>query len=273
VAQTTKAPHFSSTPCILGVVNAEMLARRRWPDALWQCGGVELRADGLPPDDIAGTVADFDAEKGRRGFAGPVFFTLRLRRDGGAWEDGAAAERSAVWESLPPGTCDWADLEIEEIARVTPTALDSLQSSGVKILLSHHAFSPEEPPAWDALLDAMRGFRPDGVKFAVTLRDRAHAEDLLRLARRVAAEFPAAGVLGMGAAGSLTRLISPLRGCPFTYGYLGAEQGAPGQLPAAAMRAFFAEAAGAHPAADAAEAVWLDWAEALWAQVARGAHA
>lgn len=247
-----------------------MLASRRWPSALWECGGIELRADGLAPDAVAGAVSDFDNEKGRRGFAGPVFFTLRLRRDGGAWADEAAADRNAVWESLPPGTCDWVDLEVEEIGeivRVAPETLDSLQSSGVKILLSHHAFDHETAAAWEARLASMRAFKPDGVKFAAMVRDRAHAEELLEFARGVAAEFPASCVLGMGPAGSLTRLISPLLGCPFTYGFTGDGAVAPGQLPAAGMRAFFAVAAQGHPDPAAPAAEWLDWAAAAWTRV------
>jgi 3-dehydroquinate dehydratase type I len=262
VAQTTKAP------CVLGIVDAAMLAARRWPEGLWECGGVELRADGLPPAAIAAAVADFDAERSRRGFPGPVLFTLRLRRDGGAWDDAAATDRDAVWESLPPGACDWADLEIEEFGRVAPAALDSLRSSGVRILLSHHAFAPEEAAARDDLLGAMSAFRPDGVKFAAMPQGRRDAESLLALARRVAAEFPDSCVLGMGGHGALTRLVSPLLGCPFTYGYIGDTSAAPGQFPVAVMRAFFARAAAeGTPGAAATEAEWLDWAGALLAKV------
>ncbi len=265
MGQTTKA---LSEPCVLGIVDSVMLAGRRWPDALWACGGIELRADGLPAEAIAAAVADFDAERSRRGFRGPVIFTLRLRRDGGAWDDARAAERNAVWESLPPGTCDWADIEIEQVATVSAAALDSLRSSGVKILLSHHAFEPEAPAIWEEVLSGMRGFGPDGVKFAVALRDRAHAEALLALARRVAPDFPRSCVSGMGEAGSLTRLLAPLLGCPWTYGFLGDVPKAPGQLPASRMRAFFARAAEEFPGPQAADGELLDWAAALWAQVA-----
>lgn len=268
MAQITKAPF---PPCVLGVLSADGLSSRRYPASLWECDGVELRADGMPADAIAAAVADFDAERDRRGFAGPVAFTLRLRRDGGAWDDAAAAEREAVWESLPPGTCDWVDVEIEEIPRLAPSVLETLRSSGAGVLLSHHAFDHEDPPAWDVLLENMRAFRPDGVKFAVAVRDRPHAEDLMRLARRVAAEFSIGSVLGMGAAGSMTRLVGPLLGCPFAYGYLGETPAAPGQLSATAMRAFFAAAAeeGNLPDADARESEWLDWAEGLWPRVSR----
>ncbi len=268
MAQTTKAPLSTRTPpCVLGILPADGLEARRYSDALWACDGIELRADGMPADSIAAAVADFDAEKARRGFPGPVVFTLRLRRDGGRWDDTAARDREAVWESLPPGTCDWVDLEVEEADRIDASVFDTLRSSGAGILFSHHAFEPEDPAGWDRLLDRMRSFSPGAVKFAVALRDRDHALALLRFARRVAAEWPASSVIGMGEAGSLTRLVSPLLGCPFTYGYLGTAPVAPGQLPAGAMRAFFAAARDGHPDQAASDAEWMDWAAALWARV------
>ena len=258
--QRTKA---NIPPCVLGIVDAGMLASRRVPDALWACGGVELRADGLPPDELAAAVADFDTEKTRRGFAGPVFLTLRLVRDGGAWPDADAGARAAVWESLPPGTCDWVDIEIEEYARTAPAALDALRSSGVKILLSHHAFTPEEPADWEASLAAMRAAAPpaDGVKFAVALRDRAHALALTAFARRVGSEYPQSCVFGMGAAGTVTRVTGPLLGCPYTYGYLGETAVAPGQLSAPRLRGLLSDAS--RPPVSASDTEWLDWADAL----------
>jgi len=264
--QTTKAPPAPLKPCILGIVTAGMLAKRQYPAALWTCGGVELRADGpdvLPTDAIAGAVADFDEEKGRRGFTGPVIFTLRLQRDGGAWPDAQAPARNAVWTSLPPGTCTWVDLEIEQVDGVAVEALDSLRSSGVKILLSHHAFGPEEASVWEKHLHAMRALKPDGVKFAVSPgSDQIPA--LLGFARRVGAEYPESCVLGMGAEASVTRVLSPLLGCPFTYGYLGEGAVAPGQLSVPVMREFFARAATDAPTPDlnAPASQWIAWAEA-----------
>jgi 3-dehydroquinate dehydratase type I len=177
-----------------------------------------------------------------------------------------------VWESLPPGTCDWVDLEIEETSRINPQTLDALRSSGVKILLSHHAFVPEEAAAWPGILDAMRALKPDGVKFAVALSGAAHAEALLDFARGVGFEYPDSCVLGMGPAGSLTRLVSPLLGCPYTYGFLGEGAVAPGQLSAEVMTAFFDRAyrEPGRPAVDASSAAWLAWSEGLLKKVAGG---
>lgn len=251
-----------------------MLARNEYPDTLWQCGGVELRADGLAPRDIPGAVQAFHDEKTRHGFAGPVVFTLRLQRDGGAWPDAGAASRNTLWTSLPPRTCDWVDLEIEEITRpgrIPPPTLEALRASGTRILLSHHAFGPEEPSSWEAMRDDMRTFAPDGVKFAV-MPGAAQVPALVEFARAVAAEFEWCCVLGMGAEGAVTRVLGPLRGCPLTYGFLGEGAVAPGQLSVGTMKAFFERAATAadRPADEAPAPVWIAWAEALLQQVRDG---
>jgi 3-dehydroquinate dehydratase-1 len=268
------------SPRILGIVTAEMLLARRYPEPLWACGGVELRVDGTPPEEIAGVLKDFTREKKLRSFDGPVVFTARLRRDGGFWENAAAAEREALWAALPPGSCDFVDLEIEEIHRIQPATRESLRRAGIGVLLSHHAFTP--PPAahaafdayraWEGLLDSMRRYHPAGVKFAVALdegpRGRSQAEALLRLARRVAGEYSISCVLGMGRQGSLTRLVAPLMGCPLTYGFMGAAPLAPGQMPAEAMHRFFQRsAAEGLPSDRATESEWLDWAAELWSRV------
>lgn len=274
------------SPRILGIVTAEMLAARVYPEDLWNCGGIELRTDGMPVEDIQAALRDFTLEKHRNAFDGPLVFTLRLRRDGGVWENEKAAEREAVWRALPSGVCDFADIEIEEVEKVNPVTLDSLRRAGIGILLSHHAFSPPPPEPggsghgasqalarWNHLLDTMRPWHPAGVKMAVALDndpvvERAQAEALLSLARRIASEYPISCVLGMGEAGKLTRLVCPLLGCPMTYGYLGQKPLAPGQLPATAMRKFFqrARTEGLPPEGSTDDA-WLDWAAELWSRV------
>ena len=265
-----------------------MLKSRRYPKDLWECGGVELRADGVPYSEILTVLRDFTAEKNRAAFDGPVVFTLRLRRDGGAWEESAAKDREPIWQALPPGSCDFADLEIEEIDKISSVTLDSLRRAGIGILLSHHAFTPppREPPAvigapaayaaWNRILDKMHTFHPAGVKIAVALDadkriERAQAEALLRLARRIAGEYSISCVLGMGEEGRLTRLVCPLLGCPLTYGYLGDKPLAPGQLPASVMRPFFQHArTEGLPPENTSESAWLDWAAELWSRVEHG---
>jgi len=259
---------------MLGIVTPDMLARNRYPEALWRCDGVELRADGLDPAVLPGAITAFHDEKTRRGFAGPVVFTLRLQRDGGAWPDAGAASRNALWTSLPLHACDWVDLEIEEVigpGRIPPPTFAAIRAAGAKILLSHHAFGPESREDWERLLDVMNRHQPDGVKFAVTPSPQ-QVPVLLEFARRVAAEYAWCCVLGMGAEGAVTRVVSPLLGCPLTYGFLGEGAVAPGQLPADVMAAFLERAAtdAGRPGAAAPAEVWIAWAETLLAKVRGG---
>ncbi len=240
-----------------------MLAARRYPENLWVCDGVEIRADGLPPAEVLPAVEAFAAEKKRRGFKGPVVFTLRLRRDGGAWEDARSSERGSLWLALsehPDRLCDIVDVEIEEAASLTPAIWNALRAKKFQVLLSHHAFASEDSAHWDRQLKAMETFRPDGVKFAVTPENTGQVESLLRFARKVAEQFPLSCVIGMGEAARATRLVSPLLGCPITYAFLEDGPVAPGQLSVEALRACFARTEG-RPAHGAAEKEWMDWAE------------
>jgi 3-dehydroquinate dehydratase-1 len=193
-----------------------------------------------------------------------IVFTLRLQRDGGAWNDERAGERESLWRELArqPEIPDFLDVEIEAPG-ISRSLREEVRGRGLRILLSHHAVASESPESWEAALAAMRPLHPDAVKFAVTVEDRADATALLRFARRVAAEFPLSCVLGMGDAGRATRVAGPLLGCPLAYAFLETGSGpvAPGQLSADALRACF-QAAPDRPDIDAAETAWMAWAEA-----------
>jgi 3-dehydroquinate dehydratase type I len=247
---------------IFGIITAPMLAARRYPAGVWECDGVELRADGLPPSEVVGAVESFAEEKKRRGFSGPVVFTLRLRRDGGAWEDARALERESLWQALAGPSvslCDIVDIEIEEVASLSESLWQDLRQKKMRVMLSHHAFTVEDVTTWKKELAAMRNFRPDAVKFAVTVRNLEETKSLLRFARAVAAQFSLSCVIGMGEAGQATRILSPLLGCPITYAFLEEGPVAPGQLPLEVLRSCFATTEG-RPAPGAGEEEWLDWA-------------
>ncbi len=257
--QVTKT-RFS--PLIVGILTASMLEEKRYPESAWTCDGLELRADGLEETAVVPALHAFDDLRAHRGFAGPVIFTLRLRRDGGAWPEERAAERETIWRTLARGTrplCDYLDVEIETAATVSTDLWNAL-TNRPRVLLSHHACEGEDPAAWEVWLQRMRAYHPAGVKFAVAVHRPSEAEALLRFAEQIANEFPFSCVLGMGPVGRSTRVLSPLRGCPITYAYLGDAEVAPGQLPPAALRAFFSDTHGAPPAA-ARESEQLAWAE------------
>ena len=262
MAEGTKKP---LPPLILGIVTARMLAARRYPPTAWECGGVELRADGLPGKDVIPALASFAAEKARRNFTGPIIFTLRLRRDGGVWEDGRSREREPLWRALAVRSrqsaplCDLLDIEIEEAGFLSPEVRGELWGSGVKVMLSHHDFVPNGIAIWEKNLAAMRDFHPHAVKFAVTPGSAGEVALLLWFARRVSDEFPLSCAMGMGEMGRGTRVVSPLLGCPITYAFLEDGPVAPGQLALPVLRACLAQAEG-RPALEAPDEQWMDWA-------------
>jgi 3-dehydroquinate dehydratase-1 len=244
-------------------------------DALAECDLAEFRADtfgpaeGRPdPERAAREFLDFAAERDRRGLACGTLFTIRLRRDGGAWPDAEAARRARAWEALAADgrAPDWLDLEIEEYPRLPAALREALGASGPRILLSHHDFAACPPPErLRALLREMAAFRPGGVKFAVACATRAETVALMAFAREAAAASPCAGVFSMGAVGRASRVLGPALGCPLTYGFLTGAAVAPGQLSAAELGSRLDRFASELPGellAPGAESRLLDWAEA-----------
>jgi 3-dehydroquinate dehydratase type I len=231
-------------PRIIGIVTARNLHDPKAIEALADCRIAELRADGMPPSEIPGNLknlrADFDRVQGR---GADVILTIRLRRDGGAWDDSLSSEREKTWLSVLekgdsfPG---WLDVEAEEFPRLSARMRSALASGVCKVLLSHHDFKGC-PPAADlrAQLRLMEKEGLSGFKAAVTCRSRGELLGLMEFAREAARVTPNASVFSMGAAGRGSRVLSPLLGCPLTYGYLTGAAVAPGQLSVGEMKAFY----------------------------------
>lgn len=258
-----------SRPRIIGVVTAGNRRDEKAWEALADCDLAEFRADTMMGPEAAGTAAladrlrEFRDEGARRlGRVPDTLVTLRLRRDGGSWPDEKSAERESLLGTLRAGAgrpCEWVDLEVEEVARFSPALRRSLEAAGVKVLVSHHNFQGTYAlPAFRERLAAMGAAKPDGVKFAVTCRTRSELRDLLAFAREAARDHAHSGVFSMGGPGRCTRVLAPLLGCPFTYGYLSGGAVAPGQLSAAELRAFFAGAP--FPPTDDTETL-IEWAD------------
>jgi 3-dehydroquinate dehydratase-1 len=262
---------------IIGIVTAS----NRWDPAIWgalsECDVAEFRADGFEPPAIARAVRDFRREcLARVGRALPILFTIRLKRDGGAWPDAEAGMRVGVWESLgldgsDPGgqgpggqgpLCEWVDVEAEEFASLPARTRSLLATGSAKLLLSHHDMKATLPrEGLRAMLADMLSHRPAGVKFAMTCGSREEVLDLLGFVREASAECPNACVLSMGRLGRATRVLAPLLGCPFTYGYLTGGAVAPGQLSVRGLSAFYAGLPARHGDGDDLSRL-LDWAEA-----------
>jgi 3-dehydroquinate dehydratase type I len=231
-------------PRIIGIVTARNLHDSEAIAALDDCSHAELRADGMEPSQIPAILEDLRAEIGRRrgGRGIDMILTLRLQRDGGAWEDAMADEREKVWLAvLERGRFSgWIDIEAEEWPRLSPQLRGALETGTCRVLLSRHDFQAC-PPIADlrGQLDHVKGRVVSGFKAAVTCKSRGELLDLLAFAREAAAATPNASVFSMGEAGRTSRVLAPLLGCPFTYGFLTGSAVAPGQLSARAMKDFY----------------------------------
>lgn len=255
---------------VIGIVTGANASEASAWDALAGCDVAEFRADLFDPSRIPEAYHAFRAERDRRGLAFGILFTIRLKRDGGAWPDAEADRRAEIWAALAgraPGQAPaWFDIEIEEMPRLASAIRSAVESGGSGIILSHHDFSGcPAPERLRALLRDMLAFRPAGVKFAVTCRDRGEAASLIAFAREAAAASPLAGVLSMGAPGRALRVLGPALGCPLAYGFLTGAAVAPGQLSAAELARRLDEFTASLPGdllAPGAEPRLLDWAEA-----------
>jgi 3-dehydroquinate dehydratase type I len=271
VGESTK---YLLEPRIIGIVNSSNLHDAKAMDALADCETAEFRADGIKPQEIPGALWALRDSIARK-YAGKIdiILTLRLRRDGGVWENARAAEREQVWLSLledPASFSGWLDVEAEEFPRLSRRMRSALGSGGIKVLLSHHDFQGCPPIAeLKRQLKMMQGEGLSGFKVAVTCKSRREVLELLDFARATAAATPNAAVFSMGDVGRATRVLGPMLGCPLTYGYLTGAAVAPGQLSAHALRDFYRGLPerdwSAVPSAELA-----DWADARLAEVGRG---
>lgn len=214
-------------------------------DALAECDMAELRADGFEPGAIVEELRTFRRDAADRfGRTMQTLLTIRLRRDGGAWPDAGASAREPVWQALglegKEPLCDWVDVEVEEFGSLSYRTRTLLQSGSAKLLLSHHDFLRCRPrEGLGALMGEMRTHKPDGMKFAVTCGNRNDLLELLAFTRDLAAGTSHGCALSMGAEGRASRVLGPMLGCPFTYGYLTGGAVAPGQISIRGLKAFF----------------------------------
>lgn len=252
---------------IIGIVTAS----NRYDPALWgalaECDAAEFRADGFEPSRISDEAFAFRRDCAERlGKPLETLLTLRLKRDGGAWPDAEASRRKQVWQSLglagKEPACDWIDVEMEEIDFLSPQVKSLFRPEGPKLLLSHHDFGKSRTRAeLKVMVRKMHSHRPDGMKFALTCGDRAELEELLAFAGDLAKATPNGALLSMGREGRTSRVVAPMLGCPFTYGYLTGGAVAPGQLSARGLNAFFRGLTG-NEAEGRTESELVDWAEA-----------
>ena len=162
--------------------------------------------------------------------------TIRLKRDGGAFQDGHAVERLPLWKSLLEAeqVPDWLDLEQDCLYDYEK--LSSLADErAVKIIVSQHNFSrvPTAMELRDFARDVSR-LGAEGLKIAAMCNSEDDCERLYDFARELGGDFELFAAFGMGDFGRVSRLWSLREGANLTYGAIG-HSAAPGQIQVPVM--------------------------------------
>ncbi|OFS08973.1 type I 3-dehydroquinate dehydratase [Kytococcus sp. HMSC28H12] len=214
---------------VMGSTPEEVLA-----SAARACSGpadlVEWRVDHLaaPVADLLTDLPDLLARLVEALDGVPLLVTYRTAGQGG---EGHATpqEYLALVERLAdlPGV-DLVDVELDHPQR--DAALAALRAAGVPRLVSHHDWSGQAPEAeLEQQVADLRATGADAVKLATTPADTPAALELLAVLDRVSTSGVPVAMLGMGAAGQVTRLVGPACGGFLTFAHAGAAS-APGQL-------------------------------------------
>lgn len=239
---------YDFQPKIIGIVTSENILEADAWTALATCDMVEFRGDFWEAKQVLPALKKFRADcLAALGRPVETLFTLRLSKDGGKWPNQLAHDREKIWleMGLDKGNaeCEWIDLELEAVATFSNEFKNIIDNRRVKILASHHEFKgtllPEELVQMGLDLSSTNF---DGVKLAVNCTDQGEVLELLEFAKDMGSQEKHACVLSMGDIGRSTRVISPILGCNWTYGYLSGQAVAPGQLSVAQLKAFFAKA-------------------------------
>lgn len=155
----------------------------------------------------------------------PIVITCRRKEDGGRWEK-TEDERQMLLRAAIASGVDYVDLEEDTAAKIP-------RYGKTKRIVSLHDFEGtpedlEELPERLARLDA------DIVKIACMANSFDDVDRMLRLMKTVRVPFIG---ISMGDIGTITRILGPSFGAPFTYCTFTSERRiAPGQLTFEQMR-------------------------------------
>jgi 3-dehydroquinate dehydratase/shikimate dehydrogenase len=205
---------------------------------------IELRFDCLEAGQLRPALESLDALLDSHPL--PFIFTLRHAAHGGRLKlDGAEraqfrarlhtllAARVRAGKSVAE---HYVDLEFDEEA-----ASDAADAFGqlCGVICSHHDFGGV-PQDIESLYGRMAATGARVVTIAVTAGDATDCLAVFRVLERARRDGREAAALAMGEAGTLTRILGPSRGAPFTYGALDdAQRTAPGQIGAEELRRLY----------------------------------
>jgi 3-dehydroquinate dehydratase-1 len=199
------------------------------------CDVLEFRADTFPEEKIHNLLKDLRASVIEK-FAGEdkkkqLLFTIRLPEDGGKWTKSPDLRLPHFEYILEQNLADWIDFEVEEAGNMPSQLFNQMKSQSVKLMLSHHNFQNSYSHShFMHFVQKMDEFKPDIVKFAVTVQSRQEMHNLFEFSKILYRDHPLSCVISMGKYGKISRIGSPLVGAPLTYGYIGRHPTVPGQL-------------------------------------------
>lgn len=203
------------------------------------CDCLEIRYDLFDADapwpGLAARVANLHPGALRLG-------TIRLRRDGGSFDDSMASMRLPLWGDLLEARVGlhWVDLELE-CARDFEALKALTAARGTRVLLSQHHFDGI-PPAGELMSFAKecRHLGAPGFKIACMSHCVGDTAGLYEFIRKQSKHFELFSAFAMGATGQASRVFSLACGANLTYGAIGAVL-APGQIQVGAMRRLLAD--------------------------------
>lgn len=161
-----------------------------------------------------------------------IIGTIRLKRDGGLWEDFNQFERIKAWRSIFAADVVPLWIDLEQFALVQDGLLlkDMAHSVGSSVFISmHDFFSVPSSEKLESLAHDARKYGACGIKVAAMSRSHGDSFPLYDFLRRIESQFELRAAFAMGVSGSVSRVWSLAMGANLTYGSI-SEVPVPGLL-------------------------------------------
>jgi 3-dehydroquinate dehydratase-1 len=165
----------------------------------------------------------------------PWIATCRLKSEGGTWDASEAKRKEEILKALSQGA-SMIDLELG-----TPNLerLAGIIKKKSKLIISYHNY--HETPSREILAKIVEKEFKAGADIAKIATTANCTRDALRVLQ-IIQKFPGKDIvaIAMGEKGSLSRILAPLIGSPFTYASTSRGlESADGQFPAAELKEIY----------------------------------
>lgn len=163
--------------------------------------------------------------------------TIRLKHDGGTFDDARAVERPALWDAILSAkeVPEWLDLERDYLSNFEQLNDKALRRKA-GIIISEHNFTrvPGDQELEDFAKDVKR-FKAGGLKIAAMSNSTDDCSRLYKFIKKQSKNFTMFAAFGMGETGKASRIWSLKEGANLTYGAIG-RAAAPGQIDVSTMK-------------------------------------